>query len=267
MKWSQFVRNKCLEQSRLEKALKGRLENGQGTHINLDLDLYSVISEWNSCPWTYTVYGSCSGTPEEHGGIFPHHVNGLTENPHATLYAHSFIEHPMFPLFRAWVNSASQNAINKSQGMEREEYRGIYLHALEINIPEEAIRREDPDYLTKFWAELKSGISQFKVSCNARFEHEHYERNLSKTEKLFIKLLKFREQPVFITTSEYTQRPAILRDIHPYEGFLFSLRNNQDSRYLTLKGKEGVKKITNWFGEELFDQQKYLEINKNEKEF
>jgi hypothetical protein len=254
IRWSEFFRRKAHEQKSLEKALKGRLKDGYNSHINLDLDLYPIISEWNSNPWTFTIPSSCSGTPVEHGRDSYGPVNGFEGNPHACFTALSYMNHPMFGLFNAWVNSSSQGAINKSIAHDREGYEGLYVHYLEVNVPQQIIDSKDLVYLEKFWRKLKCGIGDFKVACNSQSEHQRFERYLPDSERRFVNLIEKIGQPIIFTTKDNKEYRAMLEDVFPYSSIAVFLKEEQSARYFGLEGNEvnSVRKIESWQGEELF---------------
>jgi hypothetical protein len=255
MRWSEFVRRKFHAQRKLEKALRGRLESGHSNDIDLDLDLYPFLSEWNSNPWTFSIYGSCSGTPAEHGrkGYGP--TGGRIGNPNALFYAHSFAAHPMLPLFNAWTNFSSEGVVNKSKLHEGEGYEGIYLHIFEVNVPEEVIGSKNLTYLEKFWQTFKSEIADFRTACNAQSGHEHFERNLPTLERKFLKFIGKIGEPILFTTQDSQEYRAMLQDVYPYSSIEVCLIEGQMPRYFKLAGKEvnSIKRVESWLGEELFN--------------
>ena len=140
-----------------------RVEYGYSSHINLDLDMLPILNTWNQIPFSFTI-GCCSGTPSEHShreGYSP--VNGLQGNPHAFLSAHSYMAHPSFGKFKLFLEDylSDKADIKKSESHGLTGYEGIYLHMIDLWVPEQVIASKDLEHLDRFWKDFNSELRKF----------------------------------------------------------------------------------------------------------
>ena len=161
--WQNFQGRK---KRRFEKALDGlasRILLGHHNSNNLDLDIFPIVNTWNKIPFSYTTL-SCSGTPSEHSyrngyGI----VNGYKGNPNAILFALSYMNHPLFTDFNSMIETTLFNKadISGSGPHSDYDYRGLYVHRIDVWVPEAIIEANNLEYLDVFWKEFNSELRQF----------------------------------------------------------------------------------------------------------
>jgi len=160
--WKEFQKRK--ERNRIDVLDKAalRVERGRPSHIALDLDMLPIINRWDKIPFSYTV-SSCSGTPIEHdrGGYGP--VNGQPGGPHAMLYTNSFIAHPRFERFKSFLETylSGKADTSKSSPHDQEEFMGIYLHVIKVQVPEAVIEAGNLEYLDIFWKDFHTELKRF----------------------------------------------------------------------------------------------------------
>lgn len=149
--WQEFQRRKDRERKEILQRVATRVEDGYSSHYSLDLDMLPIINEWDKVPFSFTI-SSCSGTPTEHRreGYSP--VNGYGGNPDAWFLAHSYMDHPLFPRFKELVENTVGNKadLSKSHVHGQGGYEGIYLHIVDVRVPEEIKQRGDLKYLDRF---------------------------------------------------------------------------------------------------------------------
>ena len=160
--WQEFQERKDQERRKILQRAATRVESGYSSHYSLDLDMLPIINELDKIPFSFTIF-SCSGTPKEHRSEEYSPVNGLKENPDAILYAHSYMVHPLFPKFKDLVERIVEDKadLSKSCAHGGKGYEGIYLHIVNIRVPEEIKQKGDLEYLDRFWKYFKSGIEDF----------------------------------------------------------------------------------------------------------
>jgi hypothetical protein len=165
--WEEFQRRKDNERRVVLERAASRIESGWPSHYNLDLDMLPIIYTWSRTPFSFTIE-SCSGTPSEHehreGKYSP--VNGFQGNPYAYLYAHSYMAHPLFNGFREFLEDylSDKADIRKSQEHGLEGFEGIYLHIINLWVPEEVQQSADSEYLDRFWKEFHSELKSYVVT-------------------------------------------------------------------------------------------------------
>jgi hypothetical protein len=97
-----------------------------------------ILNEWDKISFSFTI-SSFSGTPTEHRreGYSP--VNGYQGNPDAWFFAHSYMNHPLFPRFKDLVENTvyGKADLTKSDVYGLEGYEGIYLHVVNVRVLEE----------------------------------------------------------------------------------------------------------------------------------
>lgn len=169
--WQEFKERKERARKKLLRAAASRVEFGFSSHVDLDLDLLPVLNSWDDIPFSFT-FQSCSGTPKEHRREEYRHFNGLKENPNAYLAAHSYIAHPHFPMFKRFLEEylIGKADFHKSEIHGLEGYEGIYLHLIDINVPEDVKTSGDLQYLDRFWKEFQSRLDQFVMENKASRE-------------------------------------------------------------------------------------------------
>lgn len=258
--WSEFVARKKGSSKKLQNSLMDRLESGHPSHIALDLDLYPLINSWNSIPFTFTIYGCCSGTPHEHEreGYGP--VNGLKGNPHACFYAHSFEDHPLFKSFNGWVNSALaefDGITNRSSSHGGEGYNGIYLTCLNINVLQKNIN--DLKYLTNFWSKLKSTVDQFRFTFNSDSTYNDFKRFLPKSERVLLNLIENEGEAINVELFNEEFCLGKLSAVSPPDYIVLQTKGSRDPQYLSFFGEKPIKTITTWDDKVLYDS-KEMEI-------
>jgi hypothetical protein len=162
--WQEFQERKNRTLKEILERAASRVEFGYPSRYDLDLDMLPIIANWNKIPFSFTIE-SCSGTPGEHkhreGKYSP--VNGREGNPHAYLYAHSYMAHPAFDKFQSFLEQklSDKADIRKSGPHSLSGYEGIYLHCIKLWVPEQVIASGDFGYLDRFWKEFNSQLRDF----------------------------------------------------------------------------------------------------------
>jgi len=160
--WQEFQTRKNRARKEILVRAAARVESGYPSHYNLDLDLLPILNTWDNIPFSFPVH-SCSGTPKEHGRKEYRHVNGLQENPNAYFDAHSYMAHPGFGSFKELLESylSGKADFHKSGLHDLEGYEGIYVNTININVPEEIVKRGDLEYLDRFWKEFNLVLERY----------------------------------------------------------------------------------------------------------
>lgn len=160
--WQEFQINKERSRKEILQAAADRVSFGYRSTCNLDLDLLPILNSWDNLPFSYTIYPSCSGTPKEHQRD-SYLSSGHKENPNAYLFAHSYISHPLFEGFKDFLESylKGKAVLTRSCVHDQEGYEWIYLHVIDIWVPEEIKQSKDLEYLDRFWANFKKNLDDF----------------------------------------------------------------------------------------------------------
>lgn len=161
--WEEFQIRKNRSRKEILEAIASRIMFGHPSTHSLDLDLVPILNSWDDLPFSFTIYPSCSGTPKEHGDDHYPHVNHCKENPSAILMAHSYMPHPLFRSFNDFLgNYLNGKAVLKRSSEHGEKgYEGVYLHVIDIWVPEEVKQRGNLEYLDRFWEDFRKELDGF----------------------------------------------------------------------------------------------------------
>jgi len=162
MTWNEFVERKDRTRKEVLERAAARVEAGCPSRYNLDLDMLPIISTWDRIPFSFTTQ-SCSGTPKEHNCKHYSPVNGLEGNANSILYAHSYMGHPLFEPLRSFLEASIANEADttKSHAHGLKEYGGLYLHMIEVWVPEEVKASGNLEYLDGFWNRFNRDLKEF----------------------------------------------------------------------------------------------------------
>jgi hypothetical protein len=160
--WQEFVTRKHRNLREVLERAAATIESGVGSRYNLDLGMLPTISLWDRLPFSFTTQ-TCSGMPKEHESNKYSSVNGYAGNPNAILYAHSYMKHPLFNKFNGFLEQdiESRADMKKSKVHGLKEYEGLYLHLMEVWVPEEVQKSGDLEYLDRFWKGFNSRLGEF----------------------------------------------------------------------------------------------------------
>jgi hypothetical protein len=170
MKWEEFQGMKHKELRDVLKRYEKRMKYRRPDLNSLDRDMLPVILAWDDIPFSFTIEG-CSGTPGEHkhkNGYSP--VGGCKCNPHAYLLALSYMGHPKFNDFRDFLENNLSGKADISESHERDQWGsgGIYLHVINLWVPEKVQQSGDLEYLDRFWEGFETELERYLMG-NARF--------------------------------------------------------------------------------------------------
>ena len=126
-----------------------------------------IINTWDDLPFSFTTM-SCSGTLKEHPRKKYGPVNGYIGNPHALIFGHSYMAHPTFNRFNNFLEDVldEKEKLSRSEPFDNEEFKGIYLHIIDIFVPKE--HKKDSEYLVNFWKDFHTELGSFSRSLPDR---------------------------------------------------------------------------------------------------